>query len=155
MLNITEKLIRVERYLSADPPDRDDVAGLFREASDFLLSHSWCTEVVEGRIGEAIPGILGLFLVRIVPSRPEVDDQLWVVVGDLPPAYLVCDDCHDAASALQGYLFEMSRWIQAVESGEPISGLIPVNVPPTAEWAAALKRRLQFIEQKILVRLTA
>jgi len=35
--------------------------------------------------------------------------MLWVVGGDLPPAYLVTDDAHDPAAARRANTDEMSR----------------------------------------------
>lgn len=36
-----------------------------------------------------VSGIVAVFFVQVTPRRLEIDDRLWVVVGDLPPAYLV------------------------------------------------------------------
>ena len=69
---------------------------------------------------------------NIHPLRRDVDELLWVVVGDIPPAYLVTDDAPDPVAALQAYIREMRRWIEAVRLGRPIADLIPVNALPTA-----------------------
>lgn len=43
----------------------------------------------------------------------------------------------------------MNKWSDAV-LGESISGLIPVNAPPTIENARDLRARLKFLEEEIL-----
>jgi hypothetical protein len=47
---------------------------------------------------------------------------------------------------LDAYIGEMETWVRAARSGESVSGLIPVNVPPTTENAEALERRLKMLD---------
>ena len=76
--------------------------------------------------------------------------MLWVITGDLPPAYLVTDDAPDWQGALAAYAGEMRKWVAAVRDGSSTADLIPVNVTPTAEHAAMLERRLDFIERELI-----
>jgi hypothetical protein len=48
--------------------------------------------------------------------------------------------------ALEGYIHEMSRWVDAVENGRPVDGLIPTRVDPTPKYAAMLKSRLGVLD---------
>jgi hypothetical protein len=48
----------------------------------------------------------------------------------------------------------MHEWVEAVRTGRPVENVIPVNVPPTVEWATELKTRLEFLQDKILSRYT-
>ena len=52
-----------------------------------------------GALRARIGGVVAVFLFRI-DGPPEVDPLLWVVVGDLPTAYLVTDDAPSPAIAL-------------------------------------------------------
>ena len=79
-------------------------------------------------------------------SRPELD-----VVGDIPPAILPIGAGSNAAMALDVYLGEMQEWVEAVDEGRSVEDLLPVNVPPTKEWADDLRGRLDFIDNKILL----
>ena len=88
---------------------------------------------------------MAVFLFHILPARDGVDDWLWVVTGDLPPAYLVMDESPDAASALRAYVREMRQWTDAARSGESVEGLIPVNADPSVENADRLAKRLDFL----------
>jgi len=74
----------------------------------------------------------------------------WVIVGDIPPAYLTCDQCPNPATALDGYIGAMLEWVDAAEKGEPVAELIPVNAPATRENAQRLKTRMSFLEENIL-----
>ena len=91
-----------------------------------------------------------MFLFRIFPRSQDVDECLWVVVGDVPPAYLVTDESRTPAEALRTYISEMRYWVAAVESGKPVNELIPVNAPANPDTAMALKKRLAFLESEIL-----
>ena len=128
----------------------DEVKQLAREAENFLLSHSWCEAIENGYLSWAIAGVIGVFLFDIIPSRPKVDETLWVVTGDLPPAYLVTDDANTWSEALEGYVYEMSRWVNAVRGGSSLDDIIPVNVEPSIKYAEMLEGRLWFIQNRFI-----
>lgn len=138
--------------LSADHPPGQDAA--FRQAHknarQYLTGHEWVLGIDEEYLGAAINGIIYIFLFKIRPARADVDSWLWVIVGDLPPAYLTCDDCKTAAEALDGYIGAMESWVAAAIEGRSVAGLIPVNVPANRENAEMLKSRLEFLDKKIL-----
>ncbi|WP_282609453.1 hypothetical protein [Pelagibius sp. Alg239-R121] len=128
----------------------DDLVNRSRE---YLEAFRWCDRVVSVRVGIFDPGVLGVFLLEIETSRPDVDELIWVIMGDLPPAYIAEQNpgsCPNAACALDGYVRAMMDWVEAVEEGRSVAKLIPVNAPPTKEWAKYLRVRLEFIEQSIL-----
>jgi len=79
-----------------------------------------------------------------------VDRWLWTITGDVPPAYLVTDDARKPREALEGYVFEMRRWVRKVRAHEDLTDVIPVDVPPTEKYADLLESRLNFVETEIL-----
>jgi hypothetical protein len=87
------------------------------EARDFLTSFKWCKAIREAYFGDGYGKIVAVFFFHIEPSRPEVDEWLWVVVGDLPSAHLVTDDCKTPSQALEGYIYEMSKWVELAKLG--------------------------------------
>lgn len=95
-------------------------------------------------------GIIGIFLFRFVPNREDVDEWVWVIVGDLPPAYLTLDECPNPGTALDGYIGAMEAWVAAAEKECSVADLIPVNVPATPENAIKLRSRLEFLDKEIL-----
>ncbi len=123
---------------------------LARRASEFLGEFRWCRSVRACYAGIAIPGVVGVFLMQIEPAEAGVDEWLWVVVGDLPPAYIITDDAPSPPAALESYIGEMRAWVEAVRLGQPIEELIPVNVPPTPAYATMLDSRLSFLEANVL-----
>ena len=131
-------------------PNANDIQELHARATDYLSKFGWCRRILEHYVGFIYPGIVAVFLFKIEPSRASVDDWVWVVVGDLPPAYITCEASPNPATALDSYIGAMEEWVAAAEVGAPTDGLIPVNVPATPENAAMLKSRLQFLDKEIL-----
>jgi hypothetical protein len=135
--------------------DSDETAALHRmleAARRYVEAFSWCEGIDASYFGLGVGDVVAVFLFGIRPARPDVDEWLWVIHGDLPPAYLVTDNSPNAACALQGYIELMDEWVKAAATGGSVEDLIPVNVPPTPEWAATLARRLRFLEEHVLVR---
>jgi hypothetical protein len=136
-------------FRGEDEEDQGLCEELFRRASDYVTSFTWCQKVLESYVGECIGGVVALILFRIEPAKDDVDEWIWVVVGDLPSAYF--GPAHPKPlDALADYLFEMRRWVSAAKAGEPVVGLIPVNVPPTPQWATELEHRLDFLERELI-----
>jgi hypothetical protein len=122
---------------------------LTESALNYITQFEWCERVIAAFAGLAIPGVVGVFLVNIEPTNPDVDPWLWLIVGDIPPAYLVTDDAPSPRRALELYVEEMRLWTAAAHAGHDVSELIPVNVEPTSANAANLDRRLAFLAEKV------
>jgi len=120
------------------------------EARAFLTAFKWCGSILEFYFGDGLGDVFAIFLARIEPWGAGVDEYLWVIVGDLPPVYLVVDDCRTPKAALHGYIAEMRKWIAAVEDNGNLNSVIPVNVPATPESAKALKSRLDCLEHELI-----
>ncbi|MGZ8695233.1 MAG: hypothetical protein ACXWYS_07320 [Gaiellaceae bacterium] len=140
-----------------DGEDHELVQEMLQRAYAYLSAFSWCRAIRECYAGDvAIGKVVLVLLFRIDPAHEGVDDWLWVVVGDLPPAYLVTDEAPTASEALRGYVHEMRRWIEAVKHGEPVDQLIPVEtfggdaLEPTPEIVDLLERRLDYFENELL-----
>lgn len=87
---------------------------------------------------------------RIIPEGENVDHEIWAIVGDLPPAYLVTDNAPNAVRAVEVYVDLMQEWIDAVKGGRAVEDLIPVNAPPSEEAARILQSRLDFLMKRIV-----
>jgi len=132
------------------PEETHELNKMLSEAESFLASHSWCGQIVERYFGYGVSKVVAVFLFRIAPTQPGVDEWLWTIVGDLPSAYLVTEGNSTPVKALEGYMLEMRRWIDAVRAGRPTGDLVPVNASSTKLNAEALQSRLDLIRQIIL-----
>lgn len=139
----------LSKFLGEDADDSKLCRDLFDEATGYITSFDWCTSVTESYFADCVGGIFALVLFHIEPAKSDVDEWLWVVVGDLPPAYIApaSADPHDA---LGDYIEQMSKWVLAVKEGRSTDGLIPVNTSPTLESAELLNSRLDFLKREIL-----
>jgi hypothetical protein len=130
--------------------DEEDTR-LLRELPDevraYLVGTGHWTRVERLRFGLGVGGIVGVFLAEAEPAAPQVDREVWVVVGDLPPLYLVTDDIDTPAEALAAYIDHRRAWVSAVRGNHSVADLAPVDVEPTREWAAALATRLDLLAE--------
>lgn len=134
-----------------DARETAELSELFERAKEYLSSFNWCDGIKDSYFGLGVGKIVGVYLFKILHTRSEVDDFVWIVVGDIPPAYITIDDAPNAACALDAYIGAMREWVSAVLSSAPVDELIPVNVPPTQKWARQLTSRLDFLDNRILV----
>jgi hypothetical protein len=120
------------------------------EAHEFMREQDWCERIDQQYLAYGVGGVVGVFLFQITPRYEDVDPCLWVIVGDLPPAYIVVDGNPTVADALDAYCFEMEAWVKAADKGESVDNLIPVNVPATPENAQHLDARLRYLRSEII-----
>ena len=134
--------------------DDDEDTRLLRDmawgAEQYLRKFPWCKDIRELHFGHGYGGIVAVFLFRIEPSHTGVDEWLWVVFGDVPPAYLVIDECNAPSQALEKYVQEVSKWVSLARRGRSSKVVIPVSVPATPENAADVENRLDFICENVL-----
>ncbi len=144
------KVIEWSNYINLNQQDLAESSSLYKEAREFLEFYDWCVEIKQSFVGVIYPGIIGVFLFKIHPARLDVDEWIWIIVGDIPPAYITVDLCPNPATAIDGYIGAMQEWIDAAKAGKSVAELIPVNVPATAKNALLLEARLDFLDKKIL-----
>lgn len=121
-----------------------------KEAQEFMRDQEWCERIDHQYLAFGVGGVVAVFLFQITPRSEDVDSCLWVIVGDLPPAYLVVEDNPTAADALDSYCSEMEAWVGAAEAGESLEDLISVNAPPTPANVEQLTGRLHFLRAEII-----
>jgi hypothetical protein len=143
-------VIPIAQMVGEDGDESARLREMESRARAFLSGFGWCESIEDFYFGEGIGGVVAVFLARIRPSKPEIDEYLWIIVGDLPYAYLVTEDCPNPRRALESYVNEMRRWVALAKEGKSSPDVIPVNVPATPEWANALEGRLNTLEEKII-----
>jgi len=144
------RLTTIDKISGDSEKDTRLLRRMAEEGQKFLLSFHWCKAIQKGWFGWGVGGIAAVFLFEVVPAHADVDKLLWVIVGDLPLAYLVVDESPTPLDALKTYLELMQEWITAVREGKSTEECIPVNSAPTRESADALEARLNFLRQKFL-----
>jgi hypothetical protein len=145
-----EGLVSIEEMCGDSKKDTLLLQEMLDEARGYLQSFSWCKKIRRSWFGWGVGGVCAVFFFEIEPTSKKVDKCLWVIVGDLPPAYLVTDASPTPLAALGNYVDLMQEWVDAVKKGKSVARCIPVNVPATPEYASLLQRRLDFIRKEFL-----
>jgi hypothetical protein len=142
-----------EKYFENAGSKDDDVkiiSQMHADALVFINYFNWCEEVREEYVGFIYPGIVAVFLFKIQPAQKNVDEWVWVIVGDVPSAYITCEESPNPATALDAYIGAMQDWVDAAASGLSTKNLIPVDVEATKENAERLRAKLKYLDEKIL-----
>jgi hypothetical protein len=138
-------LVAAENIEGDDEQDTFLLRAMGVDARRYISSFSWCDEIQHSYFGGGVGGILAVFLFHIRSSRPGVEPWIWIVVGDIPPAYLPISDCATPTQVFETYLHGMKKWVELARlgrTGTPEDGIPPVNLPATPQWAEKLNQRL-------------
>jgi hypothetical protein len=128
------------------------IMGLYEKAKAYLENFEWCL-VTKRCWYDKDNGIyekLGIFLFEIEPLNNNVDDFIWIIVGDLPSFYLD-KSVTTGQEALQVYCELMEDWIDKVKKGESILECFPIPAAPTIENAELLNNRISFIRRELVI----
>ena len=143
-------MIDIEQIDQSDVEYKDEVIELVNEARQYLKSFSWCAEIKSGLLARNFGYILCIFLFDIEPVKGSgADAKLWVIVGDIPPAYLDTIEYKTPQDALDFYCFVMEEWASHVKAGKSLEDCYPVNTEPTLEHAEMLATRIQLIRDEL------
>jgi hypothetical protein len=156
MTNIVDLygLTPIARMIGEDEEETAQLKKLHLDARKYLQGFTWCNAITSEYFGAGVADIVGIFLFEISNASSEIDSLLWIIVGDIPPAYLVLDQIKTPVAALKRYIELRREWTEAIKHGRSLKGLMPVNAGPTLENARDLEVRLSFLEQEILPKLT-
>ena len=142
---VASELMPTARISGDDESDTILLPQMSEEARRYIGGFSWCTEILESYFGGGIGGIFAVFLFKIRPSRQGVDEWIWIVVGDIPPAYIPLADCKSPRGAFKTYVHGMTKWVELARQGKtgtPDQGMPPVKLPATPEWAEKINQKL-------------
>lgn len=133
--------------------DDEDTVGLQKladVAKQYIQSFHWCPPVDNVYLGFGVGGAVAVFLCKFAQRITEIDDSLWVVVGDLPSAYLVVEEADDPAQALERYCEMMDHWVSAVRGSGDLADVYPIPVEATVEHADMLSKRLRLLREEVI-----
>ena len=146
---VASKLVPVAGIAGNDEEDTLLLRKMAERAKRYISSFPWCEAILDSHFGGGVGGIFAVFFFHIRPSRPDVDPWIWIVVGDIPSAYLPISDCESPGEVFRTYVRGMSRWVELARKGQTggsEQGIPPVNVPSTPEWAENLSERLRGLQ---------
>jgi len=145
-----DRMTLVKDMVGEDDEETALLHEMLKNATRCITGFPWCPPIEDVFLGAGIGGVVALFLFHFREKIKGTDDWLWVVVGDLPSAYLVLDNSPDPVCALEGYCELMDDWAKAVLDGQSLDDVYPVKAEPTEEHARMLLSRLEFIRDRII-----
>jgi hypothetical protein len=146
----TSDFLEESKIQGDDAEDTAQLRELAAEARAYMEDFEWCPSIVSVHLALGVGGIVGVFLFQFDEVIEDDDDALWVVVGDLPSAYVIVEPDDDGISALERYCELMEDWAFNVLKGNSIEESFPVEAEATHENAEALRQRIAFIHAEIL-----
>jgi hypothetical protein len=145
-------LVPISQIVGDDDTDTQLLHAMARDAEAYILSFQWCGTVFDSFFGGGMGGVFAIFLFRIQPSRPDVDNWIWVMVGDTAPAYLPIADCSSVAEAFRMYIWGMTNWVRFARhgtAGAAEEDVPPVDLPLSSESADWLELKIQLLTHLI------
>jgi hypothetical protein len=147
-------MIEREKISPENTEDAEAIIALCDEGARFLSSFAWCRSVRRVYFDRGFRHLAVLFC-EIDPIRT-ADPEVWVVVGDAPPAYLDTF-CKNGAEALLLYCWWLEVWAKRVRSHDTVADCMPVlarntyqPVEPSPEYAEMLLKRSKLIKRSLL-----
>ncbi len=132
----------------------DEVLSLSVDAKEYLMSFTWCQAIVNGWVVHEWGFMLGIFYFEIKPlENSAADNFVWIIVGDVPPAYIDIESAKNKFEALSLYIFLMEEWCNNIIAGKSVDDCFPVNVEPSKKHAKMLISRLEIIKSDFLMEL--
>jgi hypothetical protein len=140
----------VLEIVGEDDEDTTLLREMAKAARDYISSYAWCPPIKDMHLAYGVGRVVAVFLVEFPEKIRGTDDKLWVVVGDLPNAYLVVEPDDGPSPTLDRYCELMEDWISAVQKSGDLSNVFPVAAASTPENADLLKRRVEFLRKEII-----
>lgn len=140
--------VPVRDMAGEDAEDTRLLREMLKDAEAYLRSFSWCAAVSDAFFGGGIGGVFAVFLFKMKPRDTTISNWMWVITGDIPPAYLPITDASTPTEVFDTYLRGMTRWVELAHqgrTGDEEQGVPPVNAPATREWAENLEHRIEFL----------
>lgn len=147
----TRKFEPVDAIEGGDPEDTQLLRDMARHAAEVLIPQPWASPIERQLLAFGVGGVLALFLFTLAEPIEESDSrELWVIVGDLPRAFLNADGLPTPAAALTYYCERMQDWADRILEGRSLEGAYSIAAEPTVEHANMLKSRLAFIREELI-----
>ena len=140
-------MILIDEIARSDIEYKDEVLKLSELAGDYLNTFEWCEKIVKGWVVNDFGYILCIFYFEIETNRDsEADDHIWVIIGDLPTAYIDLISATTSKEALVHYCDLMEDWINCIKNGQTVEDCYPISALPTLEHANMLQSRIELIK---------
>lgn len=112
---------------------------------------SGAIKIKDGWLAENFGYILNIYYFKILPDNKSCfDEYVWIIVGDISPAYIDIVSAKNTYEALDTYISIMQDWVDNVACGKSVEDCYPINVPPKKEYAKMLDSRLKSLKMDFI-----
>jgi hypothetical protein len=115
---IASGLVPSDQIRGDDEIDTALLREMAENAKSYITSFSWCETVLDWYFCGGFGGIFAIFFFHIRPNRPGIDPWIWILLGDVPAAYLPLTDCRSPEEAFRKYFIAMSKWVDLAGKDE-------------------------------------
>jgi|GEM_PF-3367070 len=150
----TRSMIPCDKLRESGIEDPAPIIELCEEAVRFVTHHSWCMALFKTYFDRGFEEI-SVFVCE-VEVREHGPQSIWVIVGDVPPVYLM-SDIRNGAEALQFYCRGLTAWVAEARLGRDPNRDRPVlskeayePLQPTEQLCKMIEGRVRFIEEVLL-----
>ena len=150
-----QRFQNIDQLVGEDDEDTELLRTMAREARSYISDFAWCPPIRRGLLAWGVGGVAALFLFEFAAKIAGTDDELWVVTGDLPSAYIVVEPDDSPKEAMERYCEVMDQWIQAALGAEDLANVFPVAAEPSIQNAGLLRSRTDFLRREIIPNIDA
>ena len=133
-----------------DESDTKLLREMAERADEYVRSFEWCLELHERYFGDGVGGVVALFLFRVSIRDLDLPQWVWIVVGDLPSAYLGFQDLDSPYAALLLYIEGVEEWLESSWEERLCGELIPIEVLPEPRYLEMLRGRVAVLRASVL-----
>lgn len=120
------------------------------EARKYIGAFPWAPPLAGLFFASGVGGIVAVFLAEFSEVIDGTDKSLWLVVGDLPSAYLVVEPDDTPKEVIERYIHMMELWAHTVGSGNSPTECFPIDAAPTHDNASDLLKRTALLRAEII-----
>ncbi|MGA2217821.1 MAG: hypothetical protein ABSG51_07035 [Terracidiphilus sp.] len=120
------------------------------EAVRYVQSFEWCIELHERYFGQGCGGVVALFLFRVTIRSFQTPEWIWVIVGDMPSAYMELEQAQSPREALLCYIEGVEELLEATDEERASEDLIPIIVQAGDEFIEMLRGRMRTLRSLVL-----
>lgn len=97
-----------------------------------------------------IQGVFAINIFEVRSSNPNVDKYIWVLTGDLPPAYIDIESASYPLEVLSAYIEIMQDWVDTIKEEGNVEECYPVEVEVNLNHADMLDYRLKLLREYLV-----
>ncbi len=147
---IEEQLDDFEKFDELEFEDDEKLEIYCKESINYIQRHTWCEGINNAWLAYYLEGIFAICIFEVISSNSNVDKYVWVLTGDLPPAYIDIDSAQNPLEVLSCYIDIMQDWVETVKNEGNLDKSYPIEVEATINHADMLNFRLGLLRDYLL-----